>query len=1150
MKCPECLNPVQADDFACKACGFVLGAPCGHCKTVNRPASKFCCACGRPLDSFPQSSSLPADGADMVRPPMPAAADGPASHPGIGQRKWVTVLFSDLSGYSALCERLDPEDVREMMNLVFKEIVSIIVRYEGYIDRIIGDEVLAVFGIPQTHEDDPVRAIRAAMEIHQTVPGMTGRFKKRLDKPLAMHSGIATGLVVTGETDVKSGRQGLVGDTVNRASMLTDLAASGQILVGSGTMSATSGFFEFEKCECRNGIETEAFIHVYRVVRALEQPDKIRRLQGLNARLVGRSGQMESLRRNLAMMMRGSGRCVLLEGEAGTGKSRLIWEFKKTLHGKSVRWLQGNAYAFSRNVPYLPIIDLLKRALDVRDEDSQDAVLAKVAGELAPIRDENSKNSHIVEQLLTLSSDHAPYIPPESWKIQLKQTLVRMIERQCRIKTTIICIEDLHWADPSTVELLKHMINETHLPVFLLISYRPEATDFGPEQLSSANYHRQCIRLEDLPPEKSEEMARSLLRSDRVPPRLLAFISDRLSGNPFFLEEAINSLVDAGTLVKKKGCWEIKGEIGEAAFSSGISAVIAARLDRLGEPSKQILQEASVLGRDFSSLLLKQITAEAPIVDQSLIFLKSLGLIRRDAVDENRYRFKHALIQEVAYNSLLKRQRKELHEKIARVLERLNPDRVDALCETLAYHFSRGHSMHKAIAYLQQSGRKGFKKFAIVEAHNYYEKAYRMLMDRALLLEDPSRRTVELLLEWFFVYNMRGRYTDALALMKRHESDAMANVDLRLKGMYLACLGWAYQRREQLDRSHQCLLEALTIGERIQNHKVIAYSCACLIWTCTDLGRLDEALVYAARAEEASHFFESKDPKWSFKMDQDLVRFVLTGTAVTQWFKGDCRQCRHLGDRLLAYGESAGDMNSISEGYLAHGMGRFAAGDYRGAIEFCLKAIDRSTDPLYTFNARFLMAYAYLSLDDVPRAKENLDEIMRFCESSGYEYIGTSATALSSVVTVARGHLWSGVRAIRKHIKRSLAEGKVYHAQTSHFILGSIYLKLALHQGKLAGGALLRNMPFLVWHLPGAAGKAEHHFKTAVRLADRIGALGLKAQACLDLGRLYRSRRKNELAEPLIRQSMGLFGKLGADCHLQQAATELNSLQQDLGKPR
>ena len=1128
----------------------MLGAPCGHCKTVNRPASKFCCTCGRPLDISSESSFFPAYASDTARPMTPVSADGLASHPEFSQRKRVTVLFSDLSGYSALCERLDPEDVREMMNLVFKEIVSIIVRYEGYIDRIIGDEVLAVFGIPQTHEDDPLRAIRTAMEIHRAVPGMTGRFKKSLEKPLAMHSGIATGLVVTGKADLKSGRHGLTGDTVNRASMLTDLATTGEILVGSDTMSSTLGFFEFETRECWAGSETGEVIKAHRVVRALERPEKIRRVQGLNARLVGRSGQMKSLRRHLDMVLRGGGGCVLLEGEAGTGKSRLIWEFRKTLHEKSVRWLQGNAYAFSRNVPYLPIIDLLKRAFGVRDEDSQDVVRIKLTAELKSIRDTNIASFQIVEQLFTLSSDNAHYIPPESWKGQLKQTLVSMIERQSRSGTTIICIEDLHWADPSTVDLLKNVINEAHLPVFFLISYRPEATDFGPDQLSSTYYHRQTIRLEDLPPEKSEEMARSLLRSDRVPSRLPAFISDRLSGNPFFLEEAINSLVDSGILVKKKGRWEICGEIGETALSSGISAVIAARLDQLGEPTKHILQEASVIGREFSLAILKKISAEPEHVDQSLVLLKSLGLIRKVAVGENRYRFKHSLIQEVAYESLLKRQRKDLHEKIARVLETLNPDRIEALCETLAYHFSSGHCVNKAIAYLQQSGRKGFKRSAVIESHNYYEKAYRMLMDKDRQLEDASRRIVGLLLEWFFVFNMRGYYTDALALMKQHESAAMENVNPRLKGMYCACLGWAYQRREQLNHSRQCLLEALKIGEQIHDYKVIAYSCACLIWTCTDLGRLDEALVFAAKAEEASRFFESKDPKWSFEMDQDLVRFVLTGTAIAHWFKGDCRQCRHLGDRLLAYGENARDMNSLSEGYLAHGMGRFAAGDYNGAIDYCLKAIDRSTHPLYTFNARFLMAYAYLSLDDVSRAKRNLEEIMNFCDSFGYEYIGTSATALSSVVEVARGHLWFGVRAIRRHIKRSLAKGKVYHAQTFHFILGSIYLKLALRQGKLSGWAMLRNLPFLILNLPRAAEKAEYHFKAAVRLADRIDALGVKAQACLDLGQLYKFRRKYGVAKLLIRKSMTLFDKLGADHHLRQATAVFNTLQSGPVEPQ
>ena len=1027
-----------------------------------------------------------------------------------------------------------------MMNLVFKEIVGIIVRYEGYLDRIIGDEVLAVFGIPRTHEDDPVRAIRAAMEIHKAMPAMTQRFKKRLPEPLAMHSGIATGLVVTGTTDLKYGRHGLTGDTVNRASVLTDLAAAGEILVGADTMSATSGFFEFETYEAHEGERSPGAGDVYRVVSMAQKPEKIRRVQGLQARLVGRSAQMARLHRHLSRVGRGRGACVLLEGEAGTGKSRLISEFKKGLDRRRLQWLQGNAYAYSQNVPYLPVIDMLERAIDVRDEDTQTVVRQKLADELPPVWDTSGEAPQIIERLFTLSHANASHIPPESWKVQLRQTVIRMIERQSEIGLTIICIEDLHWADPSTVSLLRNVINAADLPVLFLISGRPEARTFALDQVTNPYYRTEVIQIEDLPPDKGEEMARSLLRSEQVPPALLTFIADQLKGNPFFLEEVINSLVDAETLIKENGRWKIRGAIAETAFSSGISAVIAARLDRLGVTVKRIVQEAAVIGREFSVDVLRQISAEPDRIDRGLAFLQSLGLILGgEEAGEKSYRFKHALVQEVAYNSLLKQQRRELHEKVARVLESKHPDRIEALCETLAFHYSNSRCVHKAVDYLQQSGRKGFKKFSIVESHAYYEEAYHLLVGSDRLPDDGPRRIVELLLEWFFVFNMRGRFTDALALMKRHESVAMDKVDLRLKGMYLVCLGWGYQRREQLNTSRHCLLEALSIGEQIHNYKVIAYSCAFLIWTCTDLGRLNEALVFAAKAEEASNFFESEDPAWSFEMDQDLVRFVLTGTAIAHWFKGDCRQCSHLGDRLLAYGERAGDVNSISEGYLAHGMARFAAGDYQGAIENCLKAIDRSSDPLYAFNGRFLKAYAHLTLGEVLQAEKNLNEITDFCKTSGYEYIGTSAKALSSVVSVAKGNLWFGVKSIEKHLTQLLAEGKVYHAQTFHFILGTLYLKLVLRESGQTFSVMLKNLPFLALHLPRAAKKAEDHFKTAIQMAGRIDALGIKGQASLELGRLYQSKGRHDLAVPLIKKSLVLFEQLGADPHMERARSVL-----------
>ncbi len=1144
MKCPDCQNPVANDDMTCQVCGCSRGLTCWSCSAINRSHSNFCHNCGQALNPSRDASST--IGWSSGRLPA-LASSSPISQDGSGnasERKLVTVLFSDLSGYSTLCERIDPEDVREMMNSVFKEIVGIIVRYGGYIDRIIGDEVLAVFGIPRVHEDDPIRAIRSAMDIHHAVAGMTGRFHSQLEKPLAMHSGIASGLVVTGKTDLKSGRHGITGDTVNRASTLTRLARSGEILVGPGTWSAASGFFVFEERQTGAGEKEVGLAATYRVLSKVEKPQKIRRVSGLRAHLVGRGNQMAHLHQRLDAVVRGRGACVLLEGNAGTGKSRLIVEFKKSLAQRNVQWLQGNAYDYFQGVPYFPLIDLLKRAVDVRDDDSEDVIRRKLGDELKNRYGEEETIAVILERLFTLSGDRASTITPESWKIKLKQALTRMIDKQSQIAPTIICIEDLHWADPSTVDLMRHLLNDADLPVFFLISYRPGHLAFNRSQVINPYYEGQTIKLSDLSPEEGEEMTQSLLQSDRLPDRLLTFIAERLGGNPFFLEELINALVDSGALKKKANDWQIVGDISEIAFSSSISSVITARLDRLGASTKRIVQEASVIGRYFSPAILKQISPDPEQVDESLTVLKALGLILdSENSGEAVCLFKHALVQEVAYNSLLKRQRKDLHERIGLVLETQSPDRMDALCETLAYHFSNGHSLQKAINYLRRSGRKGFKKFAIVESHNYFEKAYRLLSDKERLADDASRRTVELLLEWFFVFNMRGLYKEVLNLLKRHESVAMNDVDLHLKGMYLACLGWAYQRREQLDTSRHCLLEALSIGEAIHNYKVIAYSCACLIWTCTDLGRLDEALAFAAKAEEATHVFEAEDPSWSFEMDQDLVRFVLTGTAIAHWFKGDCRQCRRLGDRLLAFGEKAGDVNSISEGHLAHGMACFASGDYQAAIDTCLIAIDRSADPLYSFNARFLMAYAHLSLGEIAQAEKNLNEILAFCQSSGYEYIGTSANALSSVVAVANGAIGPGIRAIDRHVRQYMAEGKTYHAQTFHYTLGSIYLKILLREGDLNITAVLKNLPFFIAHLPSAASRAEYHFQTAIRMAGEINALGIKGQASLDLARLYLCKGKKDRATPLIQESIMLFEELGADRHLERAHDVLRGLE-------
>lgn len=253
---------------------------------------------------------------------------------------------------------------------------------------------------------------------------------------------------------------------MNRASLLTNLAASGEILVGTCTMASASGFFFFEKGEYNTGRSTAETIDAYRVLSTVKKPDKIRRVQGLRARLIGRRAQMKTLFSCLSDVAQGRGTCVFLAGDAGTGKSRLISEFKNALVRRHVRWLQGNAFTYTQSVPYFPLIDLLGRAVDLRDEDSQAVARQKLADELKPVRGEDKEIFQIIDRLFTIPNDSPLKISPESWKIKLKQTLERMIDIQSRTGLTVICIEDLHWADPSTVTLLQRLLNEADLSVF------------------------------------------------------------------------------------------------------------------------------------------------------------------------------------------------------------------------------------------------------------------------------------------------------------------------------------------------------------------------------------------------------------------------------------------------------------------------------------------------------------------------------------------------------------------------------------------------------------------------------------------------------------------------------------------------------------
>jgi len=699
-------------------------------------------------DIQPKTSS---DGAASISLPQD---DRPA--PSIGmedERKRVTVLFTDLSGFLTMSEKLDPEEVGEIMSGIFKKIAQVVTRYDGFIEKYVGDAVMALFGVPKSHEDDPVRAIRAAREIHDVVKALSPSLEKRIGKPFSMHTGINTGLVITRDVNLEKGTHGVLGDTTNVVSRLSDLAKPDEIIVGHETYKHAERYFEFKKKRSVKVKGRAEPVEVYTVISPKEAPSKTHRLSGLRAELIGRKVEMGQLTDAVENLHQGRYTIFSIVGEAGTGKSRLVEEFKKSFDLEKVQWREGHSYGYSQNIPYFPLIDLLNRAWQIKEGDSRDQVKQKMEAGAGAILEERNDLIPYVGRLYVLDYPELEEVPPETWKAKLHEAIHLILANLCRRAPTVICIEDLHWADPSSIELLRNILVSLKYPVVFLCIYRPSFSLLTSHQADTIKSYYE-IRLQDLSPTDAASMVESLLQSKEIPSDLRKFIQSRAEGNPFYLEEVINSLIETDTLVRDDGSWKLQRPLTKKDIPSTVQGVISARLDRLERETKRILQEASVIGRAFLYEILKRISDLKQYIDKSLTNLERLDLIKaRSLQPELEYIFKHALTQEVVYNGLLIKERRLIHEKIGRVMEELFHDHLADFYETLAYHFSQSDNVQKAYEYLKLSGDKAAKNYANQEVIRFCQEAIQMLDAQPESLENKKELLeIHLMMQPPFLY--------------------------------------------------------------------------------------------------------------------------------------------------------------------------------------------------------------------------------------------------------------------------------------------------------------------------------------------------------------------------------------------------------------
>jgi class 3 adenylate cyclase/tetratricopeptide (TPR) repeat protein len=1109
--CPKCQFDNREGVKFCEECGAGLEVRCPGCGAKLHLRRKFCGECGQKLNG------------EVVRKREALKIES--------ERKQVTTLFSDLSGYTSMVEKMDPEDVKEIMSRIFGEIAQVVAKYEGFIDKFIGDAVMVLFGIPRAHEDDPVRAIRAAKEIHNLIDKMSPQLEEKIGQTLSMHTGINTGLVVIDKVILKKGTHEVTGDTVILASRLCSLAKAGEILVGPDTFRQAEGYFTFESFEPTRVKGKAEAVRIYKVLSPKVQPRKTYRRHGLRAELIGRSVEMAQLGEAVERIREGKGSILSICGEAGTGKSRLVEEFKTTSDLGDIQWMEAHAYAYSQNIPYWPLIELINRTWHIEEDDSPEQVREKIESGVKSLLGKKEGVAPIFGSLYALSYPEVEDVSPEQWKSRLFKAVRTVLAALARSKPTVILLEDLHWADPSFLELLRYLLSELRYPALFLCLYRPSFNLFTNHQPISIKNSYEEIRLLGLSPSETQDVIGSLLQAKDIPQELRQFIQVMAEGNPLYLEEVVNSLIESETLVSDNDGWKLTMHLSESGISPTVHGVISARLDRLDKDTKRILQEASVIGRAFLYEILESVTRLKNRADPSLSRLEQLDLIRAKPLQpELEYMFKHALTQEVVYNGLLIKERQSVHERIGLEMEQIFHDRLGEFYETLAYHFKRGKSVHKAVDYLVKSGEKSLRRYAVEESHQYFKEAFELLSVHLEKNVNKEEALIDLFIKWSLVYYYRGDYKGLLDLLEAHRHMAESLADKERLGMFYVWLSCALCHRERFQDSYQYLTKALKLGEKTENHQVIGYASTWLTWTCAELGFLDEAAGFAERALKVYK---------SACSDHYIYFISLAGLGYVHWYRGERQKAFEVGEALVEFGRKHSNLRSMVMGHFFKGFSHLMAGDLPAATSCFQKAIQASADPWYSQFPKLALCYAQVSTGQFYEAEAALQEIVSFDRECGAEIVGTPAQFLLGPLLMAQGHLSKGMKILEDIQKIWRENGCRLRYVNSEYIIARTYAQIAQGARSMSPSTVIKNLGFLVKRVPFAGQKALEHFNRAIEVATEIEARDILGRAYLDLGLFHKAKSRNDQAGQCLSRAIEIFEQSEAEVYLKQAQDAL-----------
>ena len=758
MLCPTCGTSNPPDARFCHQCGTRLAGLCPVCGHLNVAEARFCNQCGSRLVEELASGGYPPGGSGdgfntspaLPLLPLPSPLEPPRGYPPLPdeERRPVTILFADIVGFTALADRLDAEEARELTAIALGRLAREVTSLGGTIDKFIGDAVLALFGAPVAHEDDAQRAVGAGLAMLRACDELNETLALPPGVRLAIRVGINTGQVVVGGREVGGHREyTAIGDAVNVASRLQAAAEPGTVLVGEGTYRGAARAYAFLPLPPLTLRGKPEPVPAYRALGPIRiAADEDRRAGELGGPLVGREQELASLRYCLDQLLRGRGQIAFVVGEAGLGKTRLVAELRREVGERAVRWSVARGVSYAQHVSH-GIFAGAVRDIFSPDGYPDDQQAAAALREFLAEREVSEAYPFLAYQL-GLPAEEAAWtelgrLSPQEFLSRLTGAIRSWLGALAREAPLVFVVDDLHWADPSSLALLDGLLDlADEVPVFFCFLLRPER--------ESQAWQLKERAARELPHRYSEVALQPLDESDRralvaqlvhVPAPLQGLeeqILARTEGNPLFIEEVVRDLVERGALVRTDDGWEAVRTVDALYLPDSLQAAIIARTDRLRESLRHLVQTAAVIGRTFSLPVLARVLGEHPSLEEDLRESQRLDLLREvSAQPEREYSFKHPLVQEAIYNTLLVRRRRELHETVGQVLEALYPDRLDEFYAALARHYAAAERWEQAFHFARLEGDRAAAAHATREALEHYQLAWRAARELPTPLDEP-----------------------------------------------------------------------------------------------------------------------------------------------------------------------------------------------------------------------------------------------------------------------------------------------------------------------------------------------------------------------------------------------------------------------------